>query len=125
MMSLDFSEGAQPGAGPVAQISCGRYMPARWHEAVAYRPLAAMQIACERGIAFIDLPATVVWFDQAGRHQESLENERPVGEQSLTRFYRAATSSGSNGGDLEDACRALVIVEQAGKSYRKGRRVRL
>jgi len=123
MMSLDFSEGGRPGAGAVAQISCGRYIPAQWCEAATYRPVAAMQISCERGIAFVDLPATVVWFDEAGRHQESLDSERPVGERLLTQFYRAATSSGSCGGDLEDAYRALLIVEQARKSYRKGRRL--
>ena len=27
----------------------------------------------------VDLPATLVWFDEAGRHQESLDSERPVG----------------------------------------------
>jgi len=40
----------------------------------------------------VDLPATLVWFDEAGRHQESLDSERPVGEQLLTHFYRAVTS---------------------------------
>ena len=35
---------------------------------------------------------TLVWFDTAGRHQESLDSERPVGEQLLTHFYRSVTS---------------------------------
>ena len=34
MMSLDFSDPAAPGTGPLAQISCGRYFPARWREAI-------------------------------------------------------------------------------------------
>jgi predicted dehydrogenase len=128
MMSLDFSEdvpGQGPGSGAVAQISCGRYIPVEWQEAVTYRPLAALQVSCERGIAFIDLPATLVWFDEAGRHQESLESERPVGEQLLTQFYRAVTSLVRKTGDLEDAYRALVIVEQARKSQHEGRRIEL
>ena len=125
MMSLDFSEGAQPGMGPIAQLSCGRYIPAQWSEAVTYRPLAAMQISCEHGIAFADLPATLIWFDQAGRHQESLESESPVGEQLLTRFYRAVTAPVGRTHDLDDAYRALFIVEQAGKSHREGRRIEL
>ena len=60
--------------------------PPDWQEAISYRPLAGPQVSCERGIAFVDLPSTLVWFDEAGRHQESLESERPLGEQLLTHF---------------------------------------
>jgi len=125
MMSLDFSDPKFPGTGPVAQISCGRYVPAQWQEAISYRPLAALQVSCDRGIAFIDLPATLVWFDEAGRHQESLESERPVGEQLLTQFHRAVTSLVRRNADLEDAYRALMIVQQARRSHAEGRRVKL
>jgi len=126
MMSLDFSEeGASPGTGAIAQISCGRYFPAGWHEAIAYRPLAALQACCEQGIAFVDLPSTVVWFDEAGRHQESLESERPASEQLLAQFHRAIGGAARKGNDLEDACRALAIVQQAVRSFREGRRVEL
>ncbi|MCL6501994.1 MAG: Gfo/Idh/MocA family oxidoreductase [Pirellulales bacterium] len=125
MMSLDFSEGLPPGTGAVAQVSCGRYMPATWQEAVAYRPPAALQVACEQGIAFVDLPATLVWFDRAGRHQESLESERPVGEQLLSTFYRSVTSLVRNASGLEDAYRALTVVIQARVSHAEGRRVYL
>jgi predicted dehydrogenase len=124
MMSLDFSQG-RPGTGAVAQISCGRYIPERWSEAVNYRPLAALQVSCEHGIAFVDLPSTLIWFDEAGRHQESLENERPVGEQLLTHFFRAVTSLVVKTSDLEDACRAMFIVEEAHRSYEVGERIAL
>ncbi len=125
MMSLDFSEGDSPGEGAIAQISCGRYFPAAWHEAINYRPLAALQVSCAQGVAFVDLPATVIWFDEAGRHQESLESERPVGEHLLTQFHRAVTSLVRRTTDLEDACRALGIVQQADRSFNEGRRVAL
>ncbi|MHC4407165.1 MAG: Gfo/Idh/MocA family protein [Planctomycetota bacterium] len=125
MLSLDFSQRGEPGSGPVAQISCGRYIPSQWHEAITYRPLAAMQISCQQGVAFVDLPSTLIWFDEAGRHQESLESERPVGEQMLTQFYRAVTSLVRKTCDLEDACRALAILEQAERSHREGRRIEL
>jgi predicted dehydrogenase len=111
------------GTGAVAQISCGRYMPGAWQEAVAFRPPAALQVACERGIAFVDLPSTLVWFDQAGRHQESLENDRPVGEQMLCQFHRAVTSLVHNPSGLEDAYRALSIVLKARASHTEARRV--
>ena len=125
MMSLDFSEPGQPGSGAVAQISCGRYIPAGWEEAISYRPLAGMQISCTNGVAFIDLPSTLIWFDEAGRHQESLESERPVGEQLLFQFYRSVTSLVRRTTDLEDAYRALRVVQQARRSHLEGRRVEL
>jgi predicted dehydrogenase len=125
MMSLDFSESAHPGTGPVSQISCGRYIPADWQEAITYRPLAHMQVSCTNGIAFVDLPASLVWFDEAGRHVESLDNERPIGEQMLTLFYRAVTSLVRLTSDLEEAYRALNIVREARRSHQEGRRIAL
>lgn len=124
-MNLDFSQSGEIGDGPTAQISCGRYMPAAWQEAVAYRPPAALQVACERGIAFVDLPTTLVWFDEAGRHQESLDSERPVGEQLLSQFHRAVTSLVHIPSGLDDAYRALAIVLEARASHCQGRRGKL
>lgn len=123
MMSLDFSADAKAGAGALAHISCGEYMPATWHEAIGFRPPAALQVACERGIAFIDLPTTLIWFDEAGRHMESLESERPVGEQMLTQFHRAVTSLLRKSSDLDDAYRAVQIVLSAQRSADSGVRV--
>ena len=125
MLTLDFSAPGGPGSGAIAQISCGHYIPAGWQEAVTYRPLAALQVSCEYGIAFVDLPSTLVWFDEAGRHQESLESERPVGEQLLAQFHRAVTSLVRKTSDLEDAYRALCIVREARHSHELGRRVSL
>jgi predicted dehydrogenase len=82
-------------------------------------------VACEKGIAFIDLPASLIWFDRAGRHQESLDSERPVGEQLLSQFHRSVTSLVRNTAGLEDAYRALAIVLAAIQSHQEGRRVPL
>jgi predicted dehydrogenase len=125
MMSLDFSTDARHGTGAVAQISCGRYFPASWHEAIAYRPLAALQVCCENGLAFVDLPSTVIWFDEAGRHQELLDHERPIAEQRLVYFHRAAESLVRKRSDLDDACRTLSIVLTAVESARQGTRLPL
>jgi predicted dehydrogenase len=122
MLSLDFSPGETPGAAALAHISFGSYLSPRWPEAVAFRPPAALQVCCENGVAFVDLPATLVWFDEAGQHLESLESERPVGERLLTQFYRAVTSLVRKTSDLEDAYRALRIVQQARISFRENRR---
>lgn len=123
MLSVDFSPRGKPGTGPVAQISSGRYIPPLWREAISYHPLAELQVSCVRGIAFIDLPTSLVWFDEAGRHQESLDNERPIGEQLLTQFYRSVTSLVRRTRDLEDACLALRVVQAGRQSHEEGRRV--
>jgi predicted dehydrogenase len=123
MMSLDFSPTGEPGTGATAQISSGHYIPAFWHEAISFRPPAALQVCCERGIAFVDLPATLTWFDEAGRHMESLDSERPVGEQLLTLFHRGVTSLVRKISDLEDAYRALQVVIAAKQSFLERRRV--
>jgi predicted dehydrogenase len=125
MMSMDFSGPEPPGSGVVAQISSGYYMPSCWEEAVSFRPPAALQVACANGIAFIDLPAQLIWFDRAGRHQESLDSERPVGEQLLSQFHRAVTSLVRNTSGIEDAYRASAIVVAAIQSHTEGRRIPL
>lgn len=125
MMSLDFSSAAAAGTGTVAQISCGHYMPENWREAIAFRSPAGLKVACEQGVAFVDLPTNLIWFDSAGRHQESLESERPVGELMLGQFHRAVTSLYRRTDDLEDAYRALSVVLAARESSISGRRMDL
>jgi predicted dehydrogenase len=125
MMSLDFSHTGRPGDGALAQISCGYYMPQQWEEAVGFRPPPALQVVCENGIAFIDLPASLVWFDTAGRHQEALESDRPVGEQMLLHFHRAVTSLVRHLSGLDDTLRAMEIVRAASQSQAEGRRIAL
>jgi predicted dehydrogenase len=125
MMNLDFSEPGKVGHGPTAQISSGQYMPAHWPEASSFRPPAALQVACERGIAFIDLPYSLTWFDEAGRHMEALDSERPVGEALLLSFHRAVTSLVLRTVDLEDTYRALRIVQAAQQGAVEGKRIAL
>lgn len=126
LMSLEFApldEGAER-SGAFAQIACGSYVPPEWAEAVSFRRPADMQVICEHGVAFVDLPSTLVWFDRAGQHTESLDSERPVGEQLLAHFHRAVESLVLKTSGLEDAYRAMSIVIAARQSNAEGRRVR-
>jgi predicted dehydrogenase len=109
----------------MCQLSCGQYIPAAWHEAISFRPPSAMQICCEHGVAFIDLPSTLVWFDEAGRHLESLETEMSVGEQMLTQFHRTVTSLVRRRNDLDDAFRAASVLCAADVSSVEGRQIDL
>lgn len=123
MMSLEFQRQEDAKRVTTAQVSCGQYMPADWPEAVTFRPPPEFQVTCENGIAFVDLPSTIIWFDKAGRHMESLDNERPVGELMLLQFYRCVMSLLHNTSGLEDAYRALTVVLAAQESYRRGVRM--
>jgi predicted dehydrogenase len=123
MLSLCFSPKDNLGTGPIAQISSSRYMSAAWQEAITFRPPAELQVACERGIAFIDLPSQLIWFDDAGRHLEPLDDERPIGERLLMQFYRSVTSLVRRADDLDDTYQALRVVIAAQSSFVQGRRV--
>ena len=125
MISLDFSPSGSVGAGPLSQINCDFYLQSAWQEAASFRPPAELQVCCENGVAFVDLPSTLIWFNDAGRHLESLGGERPVGEQMLMQFHRAVTSLVRKTSDLEDAYWALRIVLAAEESCRTGKRVTL
>jgi predicted dehydrogenase len=125
MLSVDFSKPGQPASGPIAQISCGRYIPESWPEAISFRPPAQLQVCCERGIAFVDLPGTVIWFDEAGRHMETIEPDYSVGEQLLMHFHRAVTSLVRKTIGLENAYQALRIVMMGRESVRCGHRLEL
>jgi len=126
MLSLQFAPPAgEDGEIATAQLSCGHYLPDQWPEAITFRPPTALQVACEHGVAFIDLPATVTWFDKAGRHRESLESDRPVGEQLLQQFVRGVTSLVRRQADLDDAYRSMAIVLAGRESEKEGRRVDL
>jgi predicted dehydrogenase len=123
LMMLDFSAPGKFGVGVQAQIACGSYVREEWSEATSFRRPADLQVVCEGGIAFVDLPSSLVWFDDAGQHMESLGSERPVGEQLLMHFHRQVASLLLKTSSLEDAYRAMSIVIAAQRSYSEGRRV--
>ena len=125
VMTLDFSPLGEVGTGPVAQIACGSYVAPEWHEAAAFRRPADLQVVCQRGIAFLDLPHTLVWFDEAGQHSELLDHDRPVGEQLLLYFHRQVSSLVLKTSSLDDAYQALTIVNRAQESYAQGCRLGL
>jgi predicted dehydrogenase len=122
-VSLDFSPNAEFGLGPVAIIGCGNYVPESLEESLAYRRPADLKVVCDNGIAFVDLPNTVAWFDKAGQHMEKLDHERNVGEQLLMTFHRAVSSLVLKTASLDDAHKAIIITNQAKASCKTGQRI--
>ena len=123
MMSVDFASPVGCDRVPMAQISCGDYIPENWLEATSFRTPTGLQVVCENGVAFVDLPSTLVWFNEAGRHVEALDFERPVGEQLLSQFHRAVTNLLRSTDDLDKAHLALKTVLGAEESRRTNGRV--
>ncbi len=124
-LSLDFADAAETGKGAMAMIACGQYVPAACEESLNFRRPADLKVVCDKGLAFVDLPNTVAWFDNAGQHLETLDHERPVGEQLLLHFHRAVESLVLKSASLEDAHRALSIASKARRSCATGQRVYL
>lgn len=122
-VSLDFSEPGEIGVGPLANIRCGKYVDQMFEESLAFRRPADLKLVCENGIAFVDLPNTVAWFNEAGQHLETLDHERPVGEQLLLHFHRAIESLVLKTASLADAHRAISIANHARESLTLGQRV--
>jgi predicted dehydrogenase len=125
MVSLAFGAANGNDSDVIAQLSCGKYLPPHWHEAINYRPSAELQVVCEHGVACVDLPATLVWFDEAGRHQETLEHERPLGERLLFCFHRMVTSLVQRMSDIDDLYLAQKVIESAKLSAQVGQRIHL
>lgn len=125
MLNLQFDPRQHSQFSANAQVSVGYYIPQKWKEALSFRRPASIQVCCEHGVAFIDFPSRLVWFDDAGQHTESLETDRPVGEQMLLHFHRAVTSLVRNTSNLSDAYRAMKIVTSAHDSANAGKRVAL
>lgn len=122
ILSLGFGPIDSVHPKTLAQISCGSYIPSAWHEAVAYRPPAAVQVCCEQGLAFLDLPNSLVWFDKAGRQQESLDSEMTIGLQLMTQFHRSVTSLVRKVGGLDDLFYATRVLQAARQSMLTGQR---
>ncbi|OYP37530.1 Gfo/Idh/MocA family protein [Rhodopirellula sp. MGV] len=118
------SKSGQP-IGAIAEIATDSTLPNQWKESASFRSPAAMKVQCENGVAFIDLPSTLVWFDDAGRHVESLETESPVGERMLRQFHRSVTSLVRDLNGLVDAYEAAAVVQAARQSHETGCRVDL
>lgn len=123
-VSLDFSPAGERGTGPMAVIGCGDYVSESLQESLAFRRPADLKVVCENGIAFVDLPSNVAWYDEAGQHLESLDHERPVNEQLLIHFHRAIASLVLKSSSLADAHRAITIANLAKHSCESGHRVR-
>jgi hypothetical protein len=64
-------------------------------------------------MAFLENPGEITWFDQSGRHDESLEMDRPLGEMLADRFYRIIVHGLNPSPGLSDMQWARSMVVRA------------
>jgi predicted dehydrogenase len=104
---------ARFGNACVGQATVLRYLQPQWTEAARFQRSACFQVVAEHGMAFLDMPGQITWFDQSGRHDESLDMDRPIGEMLNDRFYRIVRHGLNPSPGLDDAVWARRMILQA------------
>jgi predicted dehydrogenase len=104
----------------VGQATVLRFLQPQWTDAARFRRSASFQVVAEHGMAFLDMPGQITWFDQSGRHEESLDMDRPIGELLNDRFYRIFRHGLSPSPGLSDAVWARRMILEARDTHTEG-----
>jgi hypothetical protein len=111
---------AEFGDSGVGQATLRRFVQPQWTEAASCRRPPSFQVVAENGIALLEMPGEVTWFDQSGRHDESLEMDRPLGEMLADRFYRIVVHGLNPSPGLGDMEWARSMLRQARQGVGEG-----
>jgi predicted dehydrogenase len=106
----------------LAQATIRRFAQPTWNEAAQFGRPPCFQVVAEHGVAFVQMPSDVTWFDRSGRHDETLEMERSLGEMLSDRFYRIVVHGLTPSPGLDDLDWARRIVAQARLARAQGHR---
>lgn len=112
---------AEFGESGVGQATVRRFMQPRWTEAADFRRPASFQVVAEHGMASLEMPGEITWFDESGRHDESLEMDRPLGEMLADRFYRIIVHGLNPSPGLADMEWARSMLLQARQAQAQAR----
>jgi hypothetical protein len=107
----------------LAEASIRRYLQPKWTEAAQFRPAPSFHVVAEHGVAILEMPGEVTWFDESGRHDESLEMDRPLGELLSERFYRILVHGLNPSPGLSDARWARMLLREARRHRATGAKV--
>jgi predicted dehydrogenase len=111
------------GEACLGNVTICRYVQPVWTEAAKFRTGPSFHVVAERGMAFLEMPDQVTWFDASGRHDELLEMDRPLGEMLADRFYRIVVHGLNPSPGLSDAQWARRMVSEARRHQAEGRKV--
>ncbi|AMV38561.1 Gfo/Idh/MocA family protein [Planctomyces sp. SH-PL62] len=98
-----------PG-GATAQLSYGRYHREEWGEAVRFLPPAGVQVFAERGVAWLEPPDRIQWWDADGAHEERLAPEPTVGDVLNKQFHRLVHQGDPSAPTIRDALEIARLV---------------
>jgi predicted dehydrogenase len=113
---------AEFGDSCLAHAMIRRYPQPTWSEAGQFGRPPSFHVVAEHGMAFVQMPSDVTWFDKSGRHDETLEMERSLGEMLSDRFYRIVVHGLTPSPGLDDLDWARRIVTHARAASAAGRR---
>ena len=114
------------GQGGVGRATACHFADSHWVEATRHAQARCFQVVAEHGVAYVEMPGQITWFDSSGRHEESLEMERSLGEMLSDRFYRIVVHGLNPSPSLADAAaaRAIVLEARAARPAAASREVR-
>lgn len=90
-----------PG-GAVAQMTCHRHDQARWGDIARVPSGPGFQVFAERGMAFLEMPDLIRWYDSTGYHEERLGMVASIGETLNLEFYNWINGGQYDGPTIND-----------------------
>lgn len=96
--------------GGTAQVSYSLYHRAEWGDAGRFLPPSGIQVFAERGVAWLEMPDHIQWWDAEGPHEERLPVEPTVGDVLNDQFHRLVQGLPSQAPTIRDALEAARLV---------------
>lgn len=88
--------------GAVAQMTCHRHDQARWGDITRVPSGPGFQVFAEKGMAFLEMPDLIRWYDNSGYHEERLVMSPSIGETLNLEFYRWISGEPYQGPAIND-----------------------
>ncbi len=98
------------GDGAVAQWSVARHHRGIWGESAKWMPSPGVQIYCEHGAAWLEMPDRIVWTSGGATHDERLPIEPTIGEQLNAQFHQAVTTGDCGQPTWDDALTVARLI---------------
>ena len=92
----------QFAGGAVAQMTCHRHDQARWGDITRVPSGPGFQVFAEKGMAFLEMPDLIRWYDTSGYHEERLVMSPSIGETLNLEFHHWITGDQYNGPTIND-----------------------
>ncbi len=104
----------QFNGGAIAQMTCYRHHQSRWGDIARVPAGPGFQVFAERGMAFLDMPDQIRWYDSSGYHEERLSEARSIGEILNLEFHSLVTNGPYDGPTIDDVVSINEILQPAG-----------